>query len=194
MKIPVLLISAIVFYGVISVNGQAPGQGPDPISNISAEMTKIAKSVQTLNNTMKSFVDKFEKVGGLTLTEKQLELIFGMELLIRTEQLIAVHQKAQVELTEKLNETRSKLAQVDIDLRPRSIDRSVALVGTTETDEWRDNRRLKLQAERQSLSLLSSQIQDSLAENNDKLRSAQILAANLRRQYLPQIDKEMYKP
>ncbi|MBK6587217.1 MAG: hypothetical protein IPG22_02695 [Acidobacteria bacterium] len=59
------------------------------------------------------------------------------------------------------------MAQVDVDLRPRTIDRSVALVGTTETEELRDNRRQKLSAERQSLSQLMSQIQDGLTENNE---------------------------
>lgn len=165
----------------------------DPITNISTDLAKIAKSVQTLNDRMKVFVDKFEKVGSMTLSEKQLDIVFGLELLIRTEQLIAVHQKAQVELTEKLNETRGKLSQVEIDLRPRSIDRSVSLVGTTETEELRENKRQKLLVERQSLMQLSSQIQENMTENNEKLRSAQMLALTLRRQYLPQIDKEIFK-
>jgi len=169
----------------------APGR--DPSAAILDEMSKISRSVVTLNERLKSFVDKFEKVGGMTLSEKQQELIFGLELLIRAEQLIAGHQKTQVELTEKLNETRGKIAQVDVDLRPRSIDRSVALVGTTETEELRDNKRQKLQAERQSLTLLFSQIQENLGENNDKLRTAQILAERLRKQFLPQIDREIYK-
>ncbi|MBK6590579.1 MAG: hypothetical protein IPG22_20055 [Acidobacteria bacterium] len=153
----------------------------------------MSTSVQTLNERLQKFVDKFEKLGGLSFTEKQLELVLGMELLVRAEQLIATHQKTQIELTEKLNETRGKLAQVDVDLRPRTIDRSVALVGTTETEELRDNRRQKLSAQRQSLSQLMSQIQDGLTENNEKLRTATILANNLRRQYLPMIDREMFR-
>ncbi len=187
------LTAAFVLLGITGAFGQSPTTAGDPINNISAELTKIARSVQTLNDRMKAFVDKFEKVGSMSLTEKQLDIVFGMELLIRAEQLIAGHQRTQVELTEKLNESRGKLAQVDIDLRPRSIDRSVALVGTTETEELRDNKRQRLQAERQSLFVLTTQIQENITENNEKLRQAQILANTLRRQYLPQIDREIFK-
>lgn len=187
------LTAAFVLLGITGAFGQSPTTAGDPINNISAELTKIARSVQTLNDRMKAFVDKFEKVGSMSLTEKQLDIVFGMELLIRAEQLIAGHQRTQVELTEKLNEARGKLAQVEIDLRPRSIDRSVALVGTTETEELRDNKRQRLQAERQSLFVLTTQIQENITENNEKLRQAQILANTLRRQYLPQIDREIFK-
>ena len=192
MRKSALLVFAFVFSSTL-VSAQAPATAGDPLVSISNELKNVSKSVQTLNDRMKAFVDKFEKVGGLTFTEKQLEMVMGMELLIRAEQLIAVHQKAQIELTEKLNETRSKLAQVEIELRPRTIDRSVAMIGTTETEELRENKRQKFTAERLSLTLLMSQIQDSLADNSDKLRSAQNLANNLRRQYLPLIDREIFR-
>ena len=193
MKNSALLVFAFIFASSIAVSAQVPGITGDPMISIATDLKRVSASVQNLNESLKSFVDKFAKVGGLTFTEKQLELVLGMELLVRTEQLIAVHQKTQIELTEKLNETRGKLAQVDNDLRPRNIDRSVALIGTTETDELRENKRQKLTADRQSLSQLMSQIQDNLADNNEKLRGAQTLANNLRRQYLPVIDRELFK-
>lgn len=199
MRKSALFVFAFLFSSSIAVSGQVTGSGQpaapigDPIASIATDLRRMSTSVQTLNERLQKFVDKFEKLGGLSFTEKQLELVLGMELLVRAEQLIATHQKTQIELTEKLNETRGKLAQVDVDLRPRTIDRSVALVGTTETEELRDNRRQKLTAERQSLSQLMSQIQDGLTENNEKLRTATILANNLRRQYLPMIDREMFR-
>jgi uncharacterized phage infection (PIP) family protein YhgE len=199
MRKSALFVFAFLFSSSIAISAQGTGAGQpagpigDPMVSIATDLRRVSTSVQTLNERLQKFVDKFEKLGGLNFTEKQLELVLGMELLVRAEQLIATHQKTQIELTEKLNETRGKLAQVDIDLRPRTIDRNVALVGTTETEEWRDNRRQKLTAERQSLSQLMSQIQDGLTENNEKLRNATILANNLRRQYLPLIDREMFR-
>ncbi|MFT3745179.1 MAG: hypothetical protein QM785_12910 [Pyrinomonadaceae bacterium] len=199
MRKSALFVFAFLFSSsiIVSAQGNGPGQPAapigDPMVSIATDLRNVSRSLTTLNDRMKAFVDKFDKVGGLNFTEKQLEMVLGMELLVRAEQLIATHQKTQIELTEKLNDTRGKLAQVDIDLRPRTIDRSVALVGTTETEEWRDNRRQKLTAERQSLAQLMSQIQDGLTENNEKLRNATILANNLRRQYLPLIDREMFR-
>ena len=187
---------AAIFVFICSVS-LTYGQGPtsataagDPVGSISVEVAKISKSLQSLTDRLKAFVDKFDKSQGTTFSEKQQNMLFGMEMLLKAEQLVAILQKAQTDLTEKLNETRGKLAQTEIDLRPRSIDRSVALIGTTETEEIRDNKRQKLSADRESLNQLMAQLQYSLAENGAKLRDAQNLANNLRRQYMPLIEGE----
>jgi hypothetical protein len=141
---------------------------------------------------MKAFVDQFEKVGGLTLTEKQQRLVLGMELLMRTEQRVATLQKFQIDLTDKLNEIRSRLSQIDSDLRPRNIDNSVAFAGTTETEELRDTKRQKLAGERIALNNLLQQVESNLAEASANVREAQALAYRLRRTFLPQIEQEIY--
>jgi len=178
--------------------GQSPTATPgyvagDPIANISAEMTKVSANVTALTKTLRSFVEKFEKVGGITFNEKQQKLILGMELLQRAESRLAVLQKSQIELVEKLNETRAKLAQNEIDARPRNIDRSLAMEGTTELQELRDNKREKLQTERSNLTMLSQQIQSNLADTTEGVRDAQSLVNRLRRLYLPQIERELYE-
>lgn len=193
MKLGIPVLFVIFVFGALGTIAQNPiyTQSQDPMANISAELTNISRSVQTLNERLKAFVDKFEKVGGLTLTEKQQKLVLGLEVLVRAEQRVSTFQKFQIELVEKQNEARSKLAQVEVDLRPRSIDRSVAFEGTTETEELRDSKRQKLQAERSSLQQLLSQIQGNLSETNDNLREAQALANRLRRTFLPQIEREL---
>lgn len=196
MRKSALFVFAFLFSSSIAISAQGVQPAApigDPVVSIASDLRRMSSSVQTLNERLQKFVDKFEKLGGLNFTEKQLELVLGMELLVRTEQLIATHQKTAIELTEKLNDTRSKLAQVELDLRPRTIDRNVALVGTTETEEWRENRRQKLTAERASLMLLKSQIDDNIFENAEKLRSATILANNLRKQYLPIIERDLFR-
>lgn len=165
----------------------------DSMGTIAVELTKISRSVATLSERMKSFVDKFEKVGGLTLTEKQQRLVLGMELLVRTEQRVATLQKFQIELVEKQNATKNRLSQVESDMRPRNIDRGIALEGTTETQELRENRRNRLEAEYASLNQLLNQIQGNVAENNQTLREAQLMAERLRRMFLPQIERELYE-
>ncbi len=165
----------------------------DPMQVLSADVNRISTSVRTLSDTLKAFVDKWEKVTGLTLTEKQQKLVLGMELLTRTEIRVANFQKAQIELTEKFNASRSRLAQVEIDLRPRNINNSTAFEGTTETEELRENRKSKLQSERTSLTQLLTSIQANLTETNDNLREAQALADRLRRTFLPQVERELYE-
>lgn len=191
MKKRFLLVPVLILGGFAPIFAQTYAQ--DPMNNIAAELAKISRSVTTLTEKMKVFVDKFEKVGGLTFTDKQQRLILGMELLMRTEQRVATFQKLHIELVEKQNTTKNRLTQVESDLRPRNIDRGVVFEGTTETEELRDSRRQRLQAERIALTSLLSQIQNNVQETSDSLREAQGLAFRLRRMFLPEIEREFYE-
>lgn len=165
----------------------------DPMSNISMEMTRVSRNVEDLTQKLKEFVDKFEKVGGITFNEKQQRLVLGMEMLVRAEQRIAAWQKYQIELVEKQGEVRAKLAGIETELRPERIQNAFQHEGTTRTDELRESRRTTLQAERQSLTALLAQIETSLKEANEALRESQSLANRLRKIFLPQIEQELYE-
>ena len=196
MRNNVFFVFLLLVFSSASVLAQAPTstyRPADPMAAMSSDLAKITVSVRALSNTLQSFVDKFEKVSGLTMTEKQQKLILGMELLTRAELRVVTLQKSQIELTEKLNATRSRLSQVDIDLRPRNINNSTTYEGTTETEELRESKRLKLQSERTNLSQLLTQIQNNLTETGETLRDAMSLAERLRRMFLPQIERELYE-
>jgi hypothetical protein len=194
MKILVLLACLSASATICGAQAQYPVQSPqttDPLGSLSIDVGKISASVANLTRTFQAFVDKFEKVGGMSMTEKQQKLVLAMELLSRAEARVAVLQKSQADLTEKLNETRAKLEQNEIDSRPRNIDRSIAFEGTTETQELRENRAAKFMAERNTLTALAQQLESNLRDTAEGLRDAQTLVYRLRRQYLPQIEKEL---
>lgn len=186
----VFLLSAATLFAQTAQPAPPPQYG-DPMSAISYDIRKISASVQTLSDRLKEFVDKFEKVGGVTINEKQQKLIMGLEILVRTEQRVATLQKFQIDLVEKQGTSRARLAQVERDLIPQSIDRSVAFEGTTKTEEIRESKRNALQAERTSLQTLLAQINSNLADANDAVRDAQALVQRLRRTFLPQIEREL---
>jgi uncharacterized protein (DUF2344 family) len=195
MNVRIGLLCVMLLVTAADATAQAPQAAQaaysDPLAAMSGDVSKISRSVNALTETLKAFVDKFEKVGGLTFNDKQQRLILAMEMLSRAEARVAVLQKAQIDLTEKINDIRAKLAQNEMDLRPRNIDRSVAFAGTTETDELRDNKVAKLTAERASLTALLQQMQVNLNETNEGLKDAVLLVTRLRRSYLPQIEKEL---
>jgi hypothetical protein len=169
-----------------------PQQVPlDPMASISMELTNISRSVATLSERLKQFVDKFEKVGGSNLSEKQQRLIMGLEILVRSEQRVATLQKAHSDLIEKQIQVKSRLTQIDLDMRPQSIERSTQLQGSVDTVERQENRRDKLVAEQRSLQLLNQQIERNIYEAESALREAQAHVARLRRSLLPQIEKEI---
>jgi hypothetical protein len=163
----------------------------DPMTRMSADLARISRNVETMTQAFESFIDKFEKVGGLTLTEKQQRLIMGLELLVRTEQRVATLQEFQIELVEKQGQHRARLAEVERDLMPTSIDRSVTFEGSTRTEELRENRRVALAAERTSLQALIQQVQRNINETAIALRDAEMLATRLRQEFLPQIEREL---
>lgn len=194
---PVFVAAAIYVTAAYGQSDRAGYAGPpqqpalDPVANISVELTNISRSVQQLSTRLQAFVDKFEKVGGLTLSEKQQRFVMGLEILVRSEQRVATLQKSHTELIEKHVQVKSKLSQIEIDLRPQSIERSTQLEGSTQTVEIRENRRDRLVTEQRSFTLLIQQIERNIAEAEMSLREAQLHVARLRRSLLPQIEKEI---
>jgi chromosome segregation ATPase len=199
MKMKVLFPLVLVLMFVCSAAAQSdragftpPQQMPlDPMANISMELTNISRSVAQLSERLKLFVDKFEKVGGLTLSEKQQRFIMGLELLVRSEQRVATLQKAHTELIEKHIQVRRRLTEIDLELRPQSIERTTQLEGSTQTIEIRENRRDRLVAEQRSLTTLINQIERNINEAEFALREAQAHVTRLRRTLLPQIEREI---
>lgn len=163
----------------------------NPIENISSEISKISKSVQTLNKRLKELFDQSAARSGSQYNEKQQKLLLAFEILNKAEQRLAVLQRFQIELAEKESSVRSRIAQIEQESRPESIDRSVAFVGTTKTEEVRDNRRRTFEAERGNLTNLLSQIRGNLTQTSSELKQAEIFVINLRKKILPQIEQEI---
>ena len=196
MKQRLCIISILILAATAVIAGQQPSNNNpnqyDPnAGNLNYDVARIAASVQTLTKTFKEFVDKFAKVDGLSLGEKQQKLVVGMQLLIQNEQRVATLQKFQIDMAEKESQIRSRLAQIDLDLNPQSIDRSLAFEGSTQTPEIKENKRRTLQAERNSLQPVLQQIQNNLQDASYSVREAQALVQRLRRTFLPQIEREL---
>ncbi|HVF47091.1 MAG TPA: hypothetical protein VNA17_05950 [Pyrinomonadaceae bacterium] len=193
MKTSRLPLFLVPFLAVVGISAQERSSAQyDPLTSIAGDLNRISASVQMLNERLKSFVDKFEKVGGMTFSEKQQKLVLALEFLVRAEERLATLQKAQIELVEKQGTTRARLAQVERDSSPQGIERSVTFEGTTRTEEIRESRRNTLNSERGSLQSLLTQINSNLNDTTDAVRDAQVLVQRLRRQYLPQIEREIF--
>ncbi len=186
------IFSVIFFTAALSTSAQqAPQQNVDPTMSMAYDMNRIAISVQSMTKTLKDFVDKFAKAEGISINEKQARLVVGMQILVQAEQRVATLQKFQIELVEKEGQLRARLTQIENDLNPQSIDRSVAFEGSTQTPEIKENKRRGLNAERISLQGVLNQVQSNLQTASNDVREAQGLVARLRRTYLPQVEKDL---
>lgn len=193
MKINLLsaLFVLVVFSGGIAAQtNHADGQfPPNPMDKISNDLTAISKSVATLNQNMKVFIDK---IGGTSpATDAQQKMLLGLQILNQAEQRLGTLQKLEIDLVEKQVPARSRLILVEQELRPESIDRSVTFAGTTKTDELRESKKRALTTERASLMALISQIESTLQQTSSEVREAQLLVTRLRKRLLPQIERQM---
>lgn len=168
-----------------------PVQSANPIENISAEMTKISKSLQTFNKRMKEMLEQFAMNKGNQLNEKQQKLLLGFEILNRAEQRVEILQKFQIELADKEAAIKTRIAIVEYDSKTENVERTVAVIGTLRGDETREARRRTLETERQSLQNLLAQIRRNLSQTNYELEQAQAMVTRLRQKIIPQIELEL---
>lgn len=199
MKTKLFLFFLFVLFSSIRIFSQnnQPIAQPEPLNqttiaveNISAELVKVSKSLQTFNKNFAAFLERLPQ--GNKFSERQQNLLMAFEILNKAEERVQILQKFQIELTDKQANARTRLAQVEQEITPEGIDRIVALLGTTRTEEYRESRRRTLEAERLSLRQLYAQINQNLSDTSVELRQAALFVKRLRDKILPQIEQEVY--
>lgn len=161
------------------------------LENIEKNLDNISKSVRELNAIFKNFSETFSSNQGLRLSEKQQNILAAFEYLNRAEQRQATLQNFKIDLTKKQTEINLQLAQIEDDLRPESIDRSIALRGTTDAEGLRDIRRQALFRAQRELVDLSRDISRDISEINREIRETQLFLKRIRGRIFPEIEKEL---
>ena len=186
-----LFLSIFAVVGASAQTNQQSYPAQESPQTVAQEIAKISKAVQNLNANFKDFLEKTSVGKGMQLSERQQKLLLGFEVLNRAEQRLEVLQKFQIELTQKDGEVKTRLAQIEEQLIPGGIERNIAVIGTTRTEELRETRKNSLETERRNLRNLTAQINRNLQQNNDELQKAENLVQTLRRKILPQIEAEI---
>ena len=167
-----------------------------PTDAVSNEIGLLRKSLQTLNTRLREISDKLftpdAKPGGPSdKTEDRISR--NLDPSSRTEQRAELLRKLLIELIEKETAFKTRLVQVEEDLRPESIDRAISLVGSTRTPELRDVRRRVLENERRGVESLLNQTSQSRLRLEEDVKPADALVYRLRQRLLPLIEKEIDK-
>lgn len=190
MKLPLVSLLLSILLLAVSASGQAnPGVAPvsqpayrssDPIENISNDVARTARAVESLNRTWAEFVKTFSTNQGLQLDEKQRNLILALEVLNRFETSLAKMQKLRFDLTERQTSTLARIAQLSDDLLPESIDRWVFARGTTDAEGLRTARRQTLTKQYREWQTLLIQITRELDSTLDDIRRTEMQVKTLR--------------
>lgn len=189
-----LFVSASAFSQTTPIVGKNDEKTQQTLDDISIELAKVSKSLQTFNQRLTDFLDSINKYKGIQLSEKQQKLLFGYEVLNQTEQLAATLRKSLIETGEREATVKRRIGQIQTDLRPENIDRSIQLQGTTKADELRESRRRVLETERNTLQNLLFEIETSRIQIAENLREAEAFAQSFRKSLFAQIRNAMEVP
>ena len=193
----VLLICLLCWLSVTSMAQRAvPEQSPastDPIAN---EIGLLRKSLQTLNARLQTISDGLLAPDTKSETESKERLkriSTNFDLLTRAEERAEILRKQLIELIEKETQFKMRLAQLEEEMRPENIERTLSTYGTTRTVEIRETRRKVLENEKRGVESLLQITSQSRLRLEEDVRQADQLVSKLRQRLFPLIDRESEK-
>lgn len=169
----------------------SPNANGDAVAN---EIGLLRQSLQTLNARLRQISEKLfapDTKQGESLDVQQNRISRSLDLLSRAEQRAEAMRKQVLEFIEKETAFKSRLVQLEEEMRPESIERAASLVGSTRTLEVREVRRRVLENERRGYESLLRKTSESRIQLEEDLRRADAMVSRLRQRVLPLIEKEI---
>ncbi|HEX8737386.1 MAG TPA: hypothetical protein VF721_18780 [Pyrinomonadaceae bacterium] len=140
---------------------------------------------------MSSRVSSLESSRRGDLDEKQRKLLLNLEILSRAEQRAEGLREKLFSLTEKENNIKAELEQVEYDSQEDVINRNLAIVGSMRPEELREQKRRALQNKKTNLTNLLQQIQANKAGLEENIAKADLLVDKLRQKLETDIDSAL---
>jgi len=163
---------------------------------IAKQVGMLRQSVQSLDATLSDIADKlipvFTKAKDAA-AETQGRISSSFTLLTQAEQRAEMLRRQLLELIEKETLYRTRIAQIEEDMRPENVERALNPYGTTRTAELRDTRRRVLETDRRGYQSLLALTTDSRTRLEGEVRQADTLVERLRQRLNPLIEKEIDK-
>ncbi|MEK6334177.1 MAG: hypothetical protein AABM67_04450 [Acidobacteriota bacterium] len=166
------------------------------LDKVANEIALLRKSVQTLNVRLGEISvrasESNSNQSGPGSSQKNIGV--NLELLTRAEQRADMLRKQLVEVIEKETSLKIRLVQLEEEMRPENIERSLNVIGGTRTAELREARRRVLSNERKAVEeLLGQTLQGQRRQLEEDVRQADTMVSRLRERLFPLIEKEIDK-
>ena len=153
---------------------------------------KPEKPATTNAQRIKRLNDRVKKLeSGQSYEDRQKRLLMNLDILTRSEQRAESLRKQLFEMIEKENSLNARLDQIETDIRPEMIERSLQLAGSFKPEEIRENRRRSLAAERTNLQTLLTQVQTTRSGLEASLQRAEQMVEKLRLKAEKDIDDSL---
>src|SRR5262245_10496463 len=198
----VILTARLLLLCASSRTDRAASQAPEPSPGtnstdaVANELGLLSKSLQTLNSRLKAISEELlvpDSKQEKEQNERLKKISTNFDLLTRAEERAEILRKQLIELIEKETAHKIRLTQLEEDMRPENIERSMSAIGTTRTVELRDNRRRTLENEKRGVENLLSITSQARLRLEEEVRQADQMVSKLRMRLFPLIEKEIDK-
>ena len=185
----VLLIAATV---VSAQTTSAPASSDEVAKQIGMLRTSVQSLDATLNDIADKLIPVFTKAKDAA-AESERRISSSFTLLTQAEQRAEMLRRTLLELIEKETLYRTRITQIDEDMRPEDVERTLNAYGTTRTAELRDTRRKVLETDRRGYVSLLTLTTENRTRLEEEVRQADALAQRLRQRLNPLIEREIDK-
>lgn len=156
--------------------------------NRTVEETEDLETLKNKINTLNAKIKSLESVNSAEADAKEKKLLLSLDILTRAEQRSDALRKQLYEIIEKENAVKSRIDQIEYDMRPEMIDRNVAFAGSLRPEDVRDARRKSLESEKRNLESLLMQIQANRSKLEQSVERAEQLVEKIRFKFEKEID------
>jgi prefoldin subunit 5 len=192
-SLPFVILVLVVF----SVTAGAQTSGADTSTErVANQIGMLRQTVQALDATLNDIADKLLPIYAKAKDESAdsvNRLSVSVTLLTQTEQRAETLRKQLLELIEKETSYRSRITQIEEDMRPDNVERALNPIGTTRTVEARETRRRILESDRRGFESLLTLTSQSRIRLEEDVRQADAMVSRLRQRLFPAIDRQIEK-
>ena len=158
---------------------------------VTERLTEPVGTADTNSQTLEDLANRIKGLEALKKNDydtKQKRLMLNLDILTRAESRAETLRKQFFDMIEKEGIIKAKLDQIDTDIRPDSLERSVAFAGTLRPEELRNLRKKNLDSEKSNLQALLVEIQRTRTSLDQNVQKADVLVDKLRVKLEKEID------
>ena len=144
----------------------------------SAMVEELARQVRELTSKINSM-------------DAKQKMLLDLEILSRAEQRTESLRKQLMDSTDKEAAIKTRLTELEMEMKPETIERKAAFIGSLRPEEVRENMRKTLQMEKDRITTQLSQLQNNRATLETSLQNAEALVEKLRVKLEKEIDEQM---
>ena len=172
------------------VLGEIPQTQTTDGANGTETTAPVSASVGDRDAQIKDLGDRIKSLESSSRNKdaKQKMLLLNLDILTRAESRAESLRKQLFEIVEKENATQSRIEQIGVDSRSEVIERSVAMMGSFHPEEVREQRRKSLEAEKNNLEALLTQIRTNRTALENSVQKADALVEKIRTKLDREID------